>query len=156
MPRTVTPEQAARMERMYPFYIRGETTAARIAEEAGVSDRTAARYMLMFMNGASLQDIIGTGPKLSTYEALRINRNHNSKHSKNKSLARLVVERLNESDITGAELARRIGVSREAVSRYAKGEVMPRRPVFERMCEVFGVSYETLNWHLREYYKTDA
>ena len=51
---------------------------------------------------------------------------------------------LNEKKISGAELGRRIGVSKEAISKYCKGENIPKTPQLLKLAEYFGVSPEYL------------
>ena len=51
---------------------------------------------------------------------------------------------LNEKKISGAELGRRIGVSKEAISKYCKGENIPKTPQLLKLAAYFDVSPEYL------------
>ena len=51
---------------------------------------------------------------------------------------------LNEKKISGAELGRRIGVSKEAISKYCKGQNIPKTSQLLKLAEYFGVSPEYL------------
>ena len=51
---------------------------------------------------------------------------------------------LKEKNISGAELGRRVGVSKEAISKYCKGHNIPKTSQLLKIAEYFGVSPEYL------------
>lgn len=51
---------------------------------------------------------------------------------------------LKEKDITGAQLGRRIGVSRALVSAWMRGKSVPRTPYVPKIAEALGVSVEEI------------
>lgn len=124
-------------------------TLKEIAEKVGsVSPSTVRRYTVIPKYGIN-------GFKSYT-EYLKSTIRYRQMNPSSKSLSKLVIEGLEELDISCAELARRLGVSREVVSKYAQGKTMPRKEVFERMCEVFRRTYNTLDEVLRRHYRLVA
>ena len=51
---------------------------------------------------------------------------------------------MDESNMTGAALARATGIQRSEISRYRAGKVDPRPPTVRRMARALGVSAEWL------------
>lgn len=51
---------------------------------------------------------------------------------------------LNQFDMTQAELAARIGVSKSTISDYMRGKKLPRVDKLDKMCEIFGCTRTAL------------
>jgi transcriptional regulator with XRE-family HTH domain len=133
---------------LYPAYLRREIMQKDIAKRVGCSP-AAVRYHTVYKDK-------GVNGFLSFTESEAANVEHRRQNPQNKSLSALVIEGLNELDITGAELARRLGVSRQAVYKYAKGETMPKKDVLLKMCEIFGIPYIELDRALKRHYRPVA
>jgi DNA-binding XRE family transcriptional regulator len=44
------------------------------------------------------------------------------------------------------EAAKLIGVSNQTLCAYENGRAFPKQPVIEKMCEVYGVTYDVINF----------
>ena len=49
-----------------------------------------------------------------------------------------------EQDLTQAELADRVGINKQNISRYESGRVEPRKTTLRKLAEVFGISIDEL------------
>lgn len=44
------------------------------------------------------------------------------------------------------EAAKMIGVSNQTLCAYENGKAFPKQPTIERICEVYGVAYDVINF----------
>jgi transcriptional regulator with XRE-family HTH domain len=111
-----------------------------IAKRVNVSYTTAYRYtrakerteeMIKEMGFLSLEDY---------KRCLDIKKQQRPTH---KELGDLIKKRLKELGENQSWLAKQIGVSREAVSKYIQGEYIPRDKVLERLYSSLDVPYKT-------------
>ena len=58
------------------------------------------------------------------------------------SLKALRVDR----ELTQADVAKGVGVSKKAVGAWEKGAAMPSLENIEKICAFFGVSYDAIRW----------
>jgi DNA-binding XRE family transcriptional regulator len=72
------------------------------------------------------------------------------KKSFNKELSNLIIKNLKRLEKNQSWLAKQIGVSREAVSKYTKGKYTPNKEILNKLCSTLKVQYQTLENLLKD------
>ncbi len=150
-------EKRDKIKELYPLVQRGEINMKQAAEIVGCGHSTFRSYTVVPERHGSVKDYMKRLAKSNGHKSIsaqqKANTERRQKTPQNQSLSELINDGLDELDISGAELGRRIDISRALMSRYKQGKTMPPQDTFQKICQVFSTPYLKLPLPLRGYYK---